>query len=220
MVLTRRSLLGVALPLMGAESRSLFDGASTKGWRAVGDGEFPSRSWSVDDGCLKALVSKPAFQDIRTVDVFEDFELEFEWKITPNGNSGVKYLIYREDVWKPAGSNEFHARGRGFEYQIADGTSARQDLEAAGGVYEFQAPSRLNARAAGEFNEARIVRRGAAIEHWLNGVRVVELRLDTPEILERMRSRKVPTELPQRTPIVLQNHGFEAWFRRLNIRSL
>ena len=154
------------------------------------------------------------------MEVFEDFELEFEWKIASNGNSGVKYLIYREDVWKPAGSNEFHARGRGFEYQIADGTSARKESAAAGGLYEFQAPSQLNARPAGEFNEARIVRRGVAIEHWLNGVRVVDLRLDTPVIVERMRSRKVPTDLPERTPIVLQNHGSEAWFRRVTIRSL
>ena len=205
---------------MGAESSSLFDGVSIKGWCAVGGGEFPSRSWSVEDGCLKALGSKPAFQDIRTVEMFEDFALEFEWKITPDGNSGVKYLIYREDVWKPAGSSEFHARGRGFEYQIADGTSARKELEAAGGLYEFQAPLQFNARPAGEFNEARIVRRGTAIEHWLNGVRVVAIRLDTPEIMERMRSRKVPTDLPRRTPIVLQNHGSEAWFRRVKIRSL
>lgn len=205
---------------MGAESSSLFDGVSIQGWRAVGNGEFPSRSWRVEDGCLKALVSKPTFQDIRTVEMFEDFALEFEWKITPNGNSGVKYLIYREDVWKATGSNEFHARGRGFEYQIADGTSARKALEGAGGLYEFQAPSQFKARSVGEFNEARIVRRGAAIEHWLNGVRVVETRLDTPEIMERMRSRKVPTDLPRRTPIVLQNHGSEAWFRRVKIRSL
>ena len=186
----------------------------------MGDGEFPTRSWTIDDGCLKALVSKPTFQDIRTVEMFEDFELEFEWKITPNGNSGVKYVIYREDVWKPPGSNEFHARGRGWEYQIADGTSARKDLEAAGGLYEFQAPSQLNARPAGEFNEARIVRRGAAIEHWLNGVRVVQLRWDTPEMRERMRGRQVPTDLPRRTPIVLQNHGSEAWFRRVKIYPL
>ena len=219
-MLTRRSLLGAALPIVGAESRSLFDGVSIQGWRAVGAGEFPRRSWSVGDGCLKACVSKPAFQDIRTVEVFEDFEFVFEWKIAPNGNSGVKYLIYREDVWKPAGSSEFHARGRGFEYQIADGTSARKDLEAAGGLYEFEAPSQLNARPVGEFNEARILRRGAAIEHWLNGVRVVGLRLDSPEMRERMRSRRVPTDLPQRTPIVLQNHGSEAWFRRVRIRSL
>ena len=204
---------------MAAAPQPLFDGLSTKGWRAVGGGAFPSRSWVVADGCLKALVTKPAFEDLRTVEEFEDFDLEFEWKISPEGNSGVKYLIYREDVWKAAGSTESHARGRGFEYQIADGAAARKDLEAAGGLYEFQAPSRLMARPAGEFNSARIVRRGAAIEHWLNGVRVVQLRLDTPGMIERMRARKLPAEFPRRSPVVLQNHSSEAWFRHLRIRS-
>ena len=218
-MLSRRTLLAAA-PFFAAEPRSVFDGESTQGWRAVGGGEFPTRCWTVEDGCLKAKVSLPAFQDIRTVDEFADFDLEFEWKVAPNGNSGVKYLIYREDVWKPAGSTEAHARGRGFEYQIADGTAARKALEAAGGLYEFQAPARLMARPAGEFNKGRIVRRGATVEHWLNGERVVELRLDQPELMERMRSRKVPTELPRRTPIVLQNHASEAWFRRLQIRDL
>ena len=78
----------------------------------------------------------------------------------------------------------------------------------------------MKARPPGEFNEARIVRRGAEIEHWLNGVRVLRLRLDTPEMRERMRSRQVPADLPRRTPIVLQNHGSEAWFRRVKIHPL
>ena len=155
---------------MAAGTQPLFDGVSSTGWRAVGGGAFPVHCWSVEDGCLKALVAKPAFQDIRTVD--------------------------------------------------ADGSSARKDLEAAGGLYEFQAPSPRNARPSGEFNTARIIRRGALIEHWLNGVRVVQLRLDAPEVLERMHARKVPAEFPRRTPIVLQNHGSQAWFRHLMIRSL
>lgn len=154
------------------------------------------------------------------MDEFEDFDLEFEWKIAPDGNSGVKYLLYREDVWKPAGSLASHARGRGFEYQISDGISARKPTEASGGIYEFIAPSETQARPAGEFNSGRIVRRGSAVEHWLNGVRVVEVRLDTPEMQARMRARKVPTELPRKTAIVLQNHASEAWFRRLRIQAL
>ena len=172
------------------------------------------------DGCLKALVTKPAFQDIRTVEEYADFELDFEWKISADGNSGVKYLLYREDVWKPAGSPEAHARGRGFEYQVADGAAARKATEAAGAMYEFSAATGGQARPVGEFNTGRIVRRGAAIEHWLNGVKVVDVRLDSLEMQARMRERKIPVELPRRTAIVLQNHASEAWFRRLRIRAL
>ena len=132
----------------------------------------------------------------------------------------MKYLLYREDVWKPPGALSSHARGRGFEYQIADGVSAPKPTEASGAIYEFVAPTGAHPRPAGEFNSGRIVRRGAAVEHWLNGVRVVDVRLDTPDMRERMSERKVPTELPRKTAIVLQNHASEAWFRRLRIQAI
>ncbi|MBY0507011.1 MAG: DUF1080 domain-containing protein [Bryobacteraceae bacterium] len=216
-MISRRSFLAAAAAASAADSVSLFDGESTRGWRCAGGGEFPSHCWTIEEGCLKALVAKPTFADIRTVEEFGDFDFEFEWKISPNGNSGVKYLLYREDVWKPGGAALPHARGRGFEYQIAHGLSARKDTEAAGALYEFLAPVGGTAKV-GEFNQGRIVRRGARIEHWLNGVRVVEAQLDSPEMQARMRERKVPVELPGRSAIVLQNHASEAWFRRLRLK--
>jgi len=221
----RRSFLlaGSLTSLAAAESRRLFDG-SPRGWRAVGGPDFPRRSWTIEDGCLKALVAKPAFQDLRTVDEFSDFELDFEWKIAPGGNSGVKYLIYREDVWKPEGSEEFHARGRGFEFQVADDDAEPDALahpeSRAGALYGFLAPTRHVNKAVGEFNTARIVRHGMRIEHWLNGERVVKAELDSPEIRDMMRTRRVPVALPLRSPIVLQNHSSEAWLRNLQIRDL
>lgn len=216
--------MGAALPLFGAETRALFDGHSTNGWRAVGGGGFPSRCWTIENGCLKSLVVKPAFQDIRTVAEFTDFQLDFEWKIAPGGNSGVKYLIYLEDRWKADGSEEFHARGRGFEFQLVDDDTEPDALAHAesrsGALYGFLAPTRRSVRPVGEFNTARIVRRGVNIEHSLNGERVLNARLDTPEMAEMMRRRKVPATLPLRSPIVLQNHSSEAWFRNLRIRSI
>jgi hypothetical protein len=220
-VLSRRIFLAAAAPLLSAEWKSIFDGTTAQGWRCVGKHtDFPTHSWTIDSGCLKALVTKPTFQDIRTVGEFEDFELEFEWRIAPGGNSGVKYLIYQEDEWTPPGATGMHARGRGFEYQIADDAAMKSDLDIAGALYEFQAPTRRAARPVGDFNTARIVRHGPLIEHWLNGFQVLALRLDSPETRERMRARKVPVDLPKRSPIVLQNHSSEAWFRRLRIRSL
>jgi hypothetical protein len=216
--LTRRALL--ASPLLAAGPRSLFDGHSTVGWKGVGGQPFPAHCWTVADGCLKALVTKPTFQDIRTVEEFEDFDFEFEWKIAPAGNSGVKYLIYREDVWAPPGTTQLQARGRGFEYQLADDAAMKSELDTSGGLYEFLAPSRLNTRPVGQFNASRIVRRGTYVEHWLNGLSTVKVQLDSPATLARMHERKVPAEFPKRTPIVLQNHSSETWFRHLRIRKL
>ncbi len=213
---TRRSLLlgATALPALASEPRSLFDGASTTGWRAAGGDRFPAQCWSVDNGCLHALASNEG-QDIRTVAEFEDFDLEFEWKIGPGANSGVKYLLFREDRKR--------SRARGFEFQIADDENepdaAAHPESRSGGLYGFVAPSKVATLPVGQFNTARIVRRGPSIEHWMNGARVVAVRLDTDRLRDRMLARKVPLDLPVRSPVALQNHTGEAWFRNLRIRA-
>src|SRR3982751_1225830 len=80
--------------LTGAERRAgwrlLFDGSTTTGWVEVTGKPFPA-SWTIDHGCLKTVVRKDGFQDIRTVDSFRDFELQFDWMLLAGGNSGVKY---------------------------------------------------------------------------------------------------------------------------------
>ena len=77
--------------------RLLFDGATTHGWRGFKRPAFPARGWVVEAGGLKHLASggepSPDSGDIITVDVFDDFDLRFEWRVAPGGNSGVKYLV-------------------------------------------------------------------------------------------------------------------------------
>src|SRR5271165_1509183 len=77
---------------------SLFDGSTSKGWVEVTGKPFPD-SWAVEEGCLKALARTDGFADIRTVETYTSFELQFEWKLSKLGNSGVKYLIQRVDDW-------------------------------------------------------------------------------------------------------------------------
>src|ERR1700691_828904 len=72
---------------------SLFDGSTSKGWAEAAGKAFPTHSWTIEDGCLKALARTDGFEDIRTVESFTSFELQFEWKISKLGQSGVKYLI-------------------------------------------------------------------------------------------------------------------------------
>src|SRR4051795_9813318 len=82
--------------------RPLFDGKTSAGWEEVTGKPFPTNCWAIQDGSLKALVRIDGFQDIRTKETFGSFELEFEWKLLKDGNSGVKYLIYRIDEWTNA----------------------------------------------------------------------------------------------------------------------
>ena len=186
----------------------LFDGHTSAGWLEVTGQPFPAESWTIEDGCLKARVKDGGFQDLRTAAEFLDFELEFDWKISSGGNSGVKYRIEKVDQWPAREGPGHHARGRGPEYQLSDDDlnpdSRGQPLRQTGSLYGKLAPASRATRPAGEFNQSRIVARQGHVEHWLNGVKVVEY--DNAAL--------------RRGPIVLQNHHSEVWFRNLRIRAL
>src|SRR5271165_6972567 len=96
----------------------LFDGRTSKGWLEVTGRPFPIESWRVEDGALRALDSGHGYQDLRTEDTFVSFEFQFDWKIQPGGNSGVKYMVQKTDRWTNA--KGLQARARGFEYQLVD----------------------------------------------------------------------------------------------------
>src|SRR6476661_65870 len=87
--------------------RPLFDGKSTNGWRAFGKQSFPDKAWVVDKGWLHCLGK--AGGDIISNAEFNDFELEWEWKQAPAGNSGLKYFV-----------NESRSTPLGHEYQMID----------------------------------------------------------------------------------------------------
>lgn len=183
----------------------LFDGSSTAGWLMIDGSGFPLGVWKIEDQALKPVAGLPGFQDIRTTGVYRDFELRFEWKISRGGNSGIKYRLEKVDRWIARDGVSLHARARGPEYQIVDDAAdseARLDPKnTAGALYGKLAPSAAAARPAGEWNEARILVVGNHLEHWLNGVKVVECECATGG----------------ESPIALQNHSSEAWFRRLRV---
>lgn len=205
-------LLGLLLTAgsLSGQWVSLFDGKTTDGWLEITGDAFPRQSWTIEDGCLKAVPNPDGFQDIRTVATFRSFELEFAWRISAGGNSGVKYLIHKVDKWQSKTGKGYQARARGFEYQLVDDATnddAKKDpRHRAGALYSRVAPSQAAARPAGEFNQSRLVVRGRHIEQWLNGVKVVELEAEERELRE--------------SPISLQNHASEVWFRNLRIRRL
>jgi Domain of Unknown Function (DUF1080) len=234
----------------------LFDGSTMNGWDDPRLKTPPGDAWTIEDGCLKAKAHPRMTEDLFTNDTFDDFELVFEWRISPAGNSGVKYRI--QDHWfvtpKPPGAGQerfeesversYQNRGEsrrnrgqdyviGFEYQITDDIlnpdAAIDRRHTAGALYDMVAPSAQAARPVGEFNVSRILVRGNHVEHWMNGVKIVDSALDSPDALQGVRTRwaKAPhvSELlasqPRKScPISLQNHGDEAWFRSIKIGRL
>jgi hypothetical protein len=200
--------------------RLLFDGKSTDGWQEITGKPFPTNCWTIENACLKALPRKDGFQDIRTKDTFREFELEFDWMLKADGNSGVKYLVQKVDEWVNKDGRQ--ARARGLEYQLADDHNADAASDAArvaGSLYSVIAPVPKVAPRIGEFNHSRILVQGGVVEHWLNGTRVVRFEIAAPEVRKHLRElRKDDGEILLEGPISLQNHSSETWFRNIKVR--
>lgn len=208
------SLGSVAAAQEGGRWRPLFDGKSTAGWRGFRQPSMPD-GWKVVDGVL-TRTGKAG--DIVTVDEFGDFELRVEWKIAPGGNSGIFYRVTEDDevMWHTAP-----------EMQIIDDAGYRSPLKPAqtsGANYDLHAPARSVAKPAGEWNTSRIVARGTRIEHWLNGVKVVDYEIGSADWEERVKASKFK-DYPRyararRGRIGIQDHGDEVAFRSIRVRSL
>jgi 3-keto-disaccharide hydrolase len=212
----------------------LFDGKTTTGWRGMKGTPFPSQTWTIEDNAIRTKEDNSG-GDLATEKVFNNFELEVEWKISPGGNSGIKYLV--QDEWlsphfqPDLSAKEKHAQwlaAVGPEYQIYDDEKMAHhpgwEKSSTGALYLLYAPKDRHLNPPGQWNVARIVVRGNHVEHWLNGGKLLECELGSPELLalvEKTKFRKVPgygIKGPGR--IVLQHHGSPVWFRNIKIREL
>ena len=151
----------------------LFDGTSFTGWRGYKVDTVPS-GWRVVDGTIAK--TRPV-EDIVTVKEYGDFELEIEWKIGRAGNSGIFYR----------GTEEYdHIYWTAPEYQLLDDSLASDNktrLTCAGAAYGLYPSPAGHLKPVGEWNSTRIVARGNHVEHWLNGFKLLEYELNSPEWL-------------------------------------
>jgi len=214
--------------------RPLFDGKSFDGWRGLGYDSVPSAHWKIENGAIKKIANgavprmadgQPAAGgDLMTKETFKDFELSWEWKISPGGNSGVKYNVSEEISMAQAPN---HA-ALGFEYQLLDDSLAEDrkiPSHRAAALYDLIAPNENKSlKPAGEWNTSMLVFRGNHGEHWLNGKKVVEFDLGTPRmdsLLAKSKYRSIKDFAQRRAGhIVLQDHGDEVYFRNIRIRKL
>jgi 3-keto-disaccharide hydrolase len=193
----------------------LFDGKTTDGWRGYQKKDVPA-GWKAVDGEL-ARVGEGG--DLVSIDEYTDFDLKIDWKIAPNGNSGIFYR---------GSESEERMYYSAPEYQVLDNDGhpdAKNGPDRfAGANYALMAPSKQVCHPAGQWNSTRIVVRGAHVEHWLNGEKVVDYELWSPEWKKLVAASKFkawPTYGMAKTGrIGLQDHGNAVAFKNIKIKVL
>lgn len=197
---------------------SLFDGDDVDAWRGYRQEGFPQKGWEVVDGTLH-VIGGGGGGDIISREQYGDFELEFEFKVGPKSNSGVIFRVTERHgaTWQT-----------GPEFQVLDDVGYGVDpLEphAAGALYDLVSPSGNKvSKPAGEWNQGRIRLHDGLLQHWLNGVKTVEIRTDGHEWRELIAWSKFRGYegfgVEPRGHIALQEHGDNVWYRSIRVRDL
>ena len=181
-----------------------WDGKTLDGWLAVKSGckAPPEKGWVIKDGTLTMrpvngiangnwFPLPPEDQklggggDIVTAKKYRDFAFKFDFRLTENANSGVKYF-YDETLNK----------GTCEEYQVLenghpDSDKGKDGNRKSASLYDI-IPANADSilKGPGEWNSGMIVSKGAHVEHWLNGVKVLEYDRGTPAFKASVKASK------------------------------
>lgn len=198
--------------------RLLFNGKNLDGWRTFQGKEISG--WKVIDGVLNnSGVGSDHGGDIITREKFQNFELSLEWKIAPQSNSGIFYHVNEK-----IGTAIYES---GPEYQLIDDKGwpdKLRDDQYSGANYGMHAPKNAVVKDVNEWNQARIIVNGAHVEHYLNGVKVVDYQLwdnDWKLLKENGKWKDYPYYgMARKGQIGLQDHGGLAQFRNMKIKII
>lgn len=194
----------------------LFDGKSTDAFRGFKQASFPTNSWVIDGGTLKSL---PKLQiDLITRETYEDFELELDWKVEKQANSGIMFHV---------SESESETYETGPEMQIVDDANTKDGsdpITSAGSLYALLPPTNKKCHPAGEWNRIRLLVQGNHVEHWMNGAKILEYELgggSLKTLIANSKFKSWPRFAQEKTGhIALQNHGNSVWFRNVRVRRL
>ena len=204
----------------------LFDGKTTNGWHRYGRGAIDS-VWKVKDGtlCLDTMAKKEfnikGDWDIVTDEEYENFDLQLEWKISKDGNSGIIFYIHEDKrthnwPWET-----------GMEMQALDNDGhpdAKFPKHRAGDLYDLISCSKETVKPYGEWNLAEVKCINGKLDLYLNGENVVSTTLWDDNWRKMVAASKFRnmTEFGtyKKGRIGLQDHGNEVCYRNIKIRKL
>jgi hypothetical protein len=195
----------------------LFDGQTPHGWHSFKQSSFPAKGWLVESGWLHCQGKGGG--DVLSDGEYDQFELRWEWKLEPAGNSGLKYFVL-----------ETRNSAVGHEYQMLDDQLNPDGKEAQGkhvtaSFYDVLKPTLAPpSKPLGEINESRILVQGDRVEHWLNGVKVLEYECGSGAVKAAVAESKFKDVAGfgnrVKAHLLLQDHRSNVWFRNIKIRDL
>jgi hypothetical protein len=97
----------------------------------------------------------------------------------------------------------------------------------------FAAPTaKLPPLPVEQWHTARVLVKGSRVEHWLDGVKVLETDLESETLRRTMQAQsrddipklknldELKAEPAKKYPLVITHHGGDAWYRNIRIREL
>jgi hypothetical protein len=192
----------------------LFDGQSLNGWRSYKKPEAPSKGWEINNGILTCVAGAHG-GDMITVGEFDNFDLQWDWRVPAKSNNGIKYLVTEERPSAP-----------GPEYQmIDDAIVADSPKQSTASFYDVIAPAPDKPlKPVGEWNHSRILVQGNHVEHWLNGKKVLTYELGSPEVRAAVAASKFKKSAgfgeKIKGHILLTEHHDEASYKNIKILEL
>jgi len=210
----------------------IFDGSDLTGWRGYGKDHVPQR-WLIEDSCLHFVRGEGEGGDIIFAHKFDNFDVEFEWKMTEGANSGFFYL--GEEALNPEGGL-YSLYMSAPEYQLLDNVNhpdAKLGVDGnrqSASLYDMIPAKPQNSKPWGEWNSARVTVKDGKVAHYQNGEKVLEYELWTPEWTEMLQNCKFSEKaFPEAFALLnnkhtgfmaFQDHGDEVWIRNVRVKEL
>lgn len=180
-----------------------------------GNGADPAGGWTGEEGGVIHLSGKGG--NLITKLEYSNFELEWDWKISPKGNNGIKYWVTKVEgkEWL------------GIEYQMIDDNGHPDGLRggshSSAAFYDIKEPAEDKPlKPVGEWNSSRVVSKDGKLQHWLNGKLVGEADTKSDDWKARIAASKFKTKqgfAPGKGRVMLTDHNDETWFRNIRIKA-
>jgi hypothetical protein len=202
----------------------LFDGTTTKGWHTYLRDTVGSK-WQVKDSQIVFDPTQPnsGGGDLVTNDVYENYELQLQWRISDGGNSGIIFDIQEDPKF-----NATYLTGP--EMQVLDNINAddnKKQNHLAGCLYDMSGDASVSKpKPVGQWNQVRLIQNKGHLTFWLNGIQTFDGQIGSPEwdamVAKSKFSHKEFYNFAKvaKGKIALQQHPGSSGWRNIKIRQL